>query len=432
MDSFGERIREARLALRMTQAELARGVATKGFISQVERNRATPSLPKLRILAGRLGLTLDALVGVPQPAEVSYLAKSAELAIKAGEPRRSIELVDEAMPIAASAWEQANLARIRGIALDAMGRWDEALVSHQAAAARAPANDLELNAAIWIEIGTVLQLLEQFGAAVEANLRALDLLDRCKHAEPAWRARVLTNLSADSYALGQMDRSMEYAESALRAATDAESLVRVANAHMALGVLAREAGQLERAIDHCNRALELHRRIGQDQLANRVLNNLGDVHFAAGRMSEARTHQAQSLWRARELGDHQVISITAAELARYALLEGDFETAVPYAREAASAGRAAGDHVREAVALAYEGRALAAQGQDTAADRLFRRAFRLLGARQALAKLAHVCTVYSDVLRGRGEVDRAFAFLQMASERDFGRLNALQRVRRGP
>jgi tetratricopeptide (TPR) repeat protein len=425
MNPMGDRIREARLAQGLTQAQLAQGIATKGFISQVEHNRANPSLPKLSILAARLGLALDDLVGERRPSDLTFLVRSAELAVKAGEPGRALEVVEEASAMASGASERADLHRIRGMALDAMGRWQEALVAHQTAAATAPPEQLELNAAIWVELGTVLQLLERFNAAVEANLRALDWLDRCKHAEPALRARVLTNLSASVFTLGQTQQAMEYATRALDAATGAENVYRTAAAHMALGVIAREAGQLDRAIEHCNRALELHRRMGLEKIANRILNNLGDVHFAAGRREEAREFQQQALDRALQLHDAYEVAVTAGELARYALLDGQPEAALAYAREASTAAQAADDHVREAVGLAYEGQALNGLGHPQSADRLFQRSFRLLRDREALAKLAHVCTIYGEVLRERGEVDRAFTFLKMASERDFTKLTGL-------
>jgi hypothetical protein len=35
--------------------------------------------------------------------------------------------------------------------------------------------------------------------------------------------------------------------------------------------------------------------------------------------------------------------------------------------------------------------------------------------------------MYADVLRGRGEDDRAFSFMRMAAERDFSKLPALLR-----
>ncbi len=422
MNSLGERIRAARVARGLTQQALAQGLATKGFICQIERNRATPSLPKLRLLAERLGLPISDLTGERPPVELAYLRKSAELAVKAGEPERALGLVNEGLALHPTANERADLFRLRGAAYDALGDLPNALAAHQLAAAAAPADDPELNAAIYIEIGTVLQSQEQFNAAIEASLRAVDWLDRCKHAEPALRARVLTNLGRSSYALGQIGAAMNYFEQSLAAATDAESLLRIANAHMNLGVAARATGELDRAIEHCNRALELHRRLGQERTANMVLNNLGDVHFAAGRSREATDLQTRCLQRARELHDDFEIGVAAGELARYALRDGDTEAALAFARESQSAAERAHDHLHLALALAFEGQAADLQGHRRRADRSFQRAVTMLVERQALGKLAEVCAIYADVLRDRGDVERAFALMRIAADRDFARL----------
>jgi tetratricopeptide (TPR) repeat protein len=413
------------LAKGFTQEQLVRGLATKGLVSQVEHNRTTPSLPLLRLMADRLGRPLAYFLHEKPSADLNYLRKAAELAIRAKEPERALKLTEEARAAATTANDRADLCRLQGRALYAVGRLSEALTVLQAGAATAPPDDPELNAAIYAEIGLVLGDQEQFNAAVEANLRALRWLDDCKHADLELRARVLTNLAGNCRSLGQAAEAMKYLDEALDVATGAESLLRMANAHMALGVMARELGDSGRAIEHCDRALELHRRLGQDRIANQILNNLGDAHYAAGRPKEARDYQTRCVERARELKDHLAIGVAAGELARYALEEGAARAAIEFARESQAAAELAGDHLHQARSLAFEGRAAEKLGRRTVANRCFRRAFQLLVERQAVAKLAEVCAMYSDLLRRRGQPQKALDFIQMAYARNFERLPSL-------
>ncbi len=425
MNSLGQRLREARLARGLTQEQLGKGLATKGFISQVERDRALPSLPKLRVLAERLGLPIAHFTGDMSALELAYVRKSAELAVKAEEPRRALALVEEGLALLTTANERSDLFRIKGTALDALGELSDALVAHQTAAAVAPPDDPELIAAIYAEIATVLQQQEQFNAAIEANLRALNALDRCKHADPALRSRALHNLGRESYGLGQLKKADEYFQQALAAATDAENVRRVAAAHMSLSVSARAVGEVQRALEHCQRALDLYSRLGHEQTANRVLNNLGDVYYASGRRADAQSAQLRCLERARELKDDLTIGVAAGELGRYVLEAGDVTSALVLAQEGQAAAHRSHDHLHEAYATAIEARAAEQLGHRRVADRKFKAAIGMLLERQAGAKLAEVCTMYAEVFRGRGQTERAFALMRIAADRNFSKLPAL-------
>ena len=429
MNTVGERLKQARTARGMTQERLAAGVATKGFISQIERNLTTPSLARLRLLAERLGLPLSYFVEGPIRGS-GYLLKAAELAIAAREERRALALLDEIVDDDLNANERANAWRLRGLALFGAGRRAQAVRTLQEAAAMAPSDDPDLTAAIYAEIGFALGEQERFNASVEANLRALRALDDSRHPDLDLKARVLTNVANDWYRLGEIAQSVTYFERALAAARDGENLLRMANAHMALGITCRATGQLDEAIRHCDRALALHRRLGQERLANQILNNLGDVYYSQGNVAEARRLQQQCLERGRQTKEYLAVAAAAAELARYAIADGAFELAAQLSAEARVAADKAHNDVFRARALTLQGLAADGEGRPTAADRAFRQAIEILLARGAQVELAEACARYSDVLRNRNDSEGALAFMRMAYARDFASLLTVLRTAR--
>ncbi|MDQ6692007.1 MAG: tetratricopeptide repeat protein, partial [Candidatus Dormibacteraeota bacterium] len=210
-----------------------------------------------------------------------------------------------------------------------------------------------------------------------------------------------------------------------------ENLLRMANAHMALGITARATGQLQAAMRHCDEALAIHRRLGHERVANEILNNLGDVQYARGNVEEARRLQQTCLERGRHAKEYVAVAASAAELARYALADGELKEAIGFAVEARQAAERSGNHLLQARALAIEGMTAARQGRERVADGLFRRAFAMLQERGAGAELAETCARFSDVLRERGDSAGALAFMRMAYAREFdglpSRLRTLRR-----
>lgn len=58
MSDLGERIKTLRKKRGLTQAQLAAGICTKSFISQIEKGYSQPALDTLQAIAERLGVTL--------------------------------------------------------------------------------------------------------------------------------------------------------------------------------------------------------------------------------------------------------------------------------------------------------------------------------------------------------------------------------------
>ena len=64
----GERIRQARTRVGLTQAQLAKGRYTAAYISALERGLAKPSMAALTFLSERLGVSVPDLVAEERPA----------------------------------------------------------------------------------------------------------------------------------------------------------------------------------------------------------------------------------------------------------------------------------------------------------------------------------------------------------------------------
>jgi y4mF family transcriptional regulator len=85
MSTFGDQIRARRIALDLTQDELARKAGlSKGFLSDLENGKRNVSAEKLLDVARALGVSIDALMSLadvkPSMGEVQIPASLAELA----------------------------------------------------------------------------------------------------------------------------------------------------------------------------------------------------------------------------------------------------------------------------------------------------------------------------------------------------------------
>jgi len=93
IERLGARIRQRRLELRMTQTELAEGICTKSFISQIEQGLVWPSLPVMIHIAQRLGKPIEwFLAEEPRPeTPLEHLAR--ELGVEPARLRAALERV---------------------------------------------------------------------------------------------------------------------------------------------------------------------------------------------------------------------------------------------------------------------------------------------------------------------------------------------------
>lgn len=101
MDSLGARIRKLRKERKLTLEALAGDRLTKGMLSQIENEKAKPSMDSLDYIADRLGVKASELLEEVTPASIRQLLEQVEILfaeVKWGDIVRHQEIVDLIKP----------------------------------------------------------------------------------------------------------------------------------------------------------------------------------------------------------------------------------------------------------------------------------------------------------------------------------------------
>jgi predicted ATPase/DNA-binding SARP family transcriptional activator/Tfp pilus assembly protein PilF len=170
------------------------------------------------------------------------------------------------------------------------------------------------------------------------------LLDRAHLAPPPLRAKalmisgILLYLSAQyAEATADLTESLSLFEALNH---DQESLARV---HNALGNVALDQEQIDRAMEHYRLAIEIRRRLGNRFGVASVLNNLALCSHARGELDEAEALFTESLSLYREIDDLYSVASSLGNLASLALTRGDAQRARELYQESLDIRRELGD-----------------------------------------------------------------------------------------
>ncbi|MEA4989010.1 MAG: helix-turn-helix transcriptional regulator [Anaerovorax sp.] len=94
---LGRRIKEARIAKKMTQSELVGDFITRNMLSQIENGSATPSIKTLAYLSAVLEVPLNELMPSPTEGALSQLV-AAKRYLSDGENEKIIEMEESYPP----------------------------------------------------------------------------------------------------------------------------------------------------------------------------------------------------------------------------------------------------------------------------------------------------------------------------------------------
>lgn len=345
----GERIRQARTRVGLTQAQLAKGRYTAAYISALERGLAKPSMAALTFLSERLGVSIPDLVAEERPA-ASRL--EADLLLAAGKHQEALDRYDALLDTAGDdRRNRAELLRGRAEALCRLGRGQESI---QPASESADLFDqmAALADAAWARYWLAFAQYQADNAA-EARGILQDLLAKERAGlavAPDFRFRLLASLGNVEAWDGNAERALTYMEEA-RALVGEMSLRQRAAFLSGLALQYRFSGDLERSIRVGQECLALYRAADAELEEAALENNMAINFIDLGNAARAEQH----LGRARELAerhsDERLLSEIAEAESRLALVSGDLTRADERARTALAGAEAS--HSMRAAAGAH-------------------------------------------------------------------------------
>jgi len=416
--ALGERVRAARKALGMSQAQLAGEELTKGFISQLESGQVRPSIRSLQVIASRLGKPLEYFLGdepLAAAKRVAFHRLAAETAAEQHDWGATREHVDRGLEQAADALERARFLQLRAQTELAAGAHERAFdVIAQALSGLDVAADPQLVASLLYLRGAAYGEVGQVTAATESLEAARDVIERYEVIDPRLRSRVLIALGTAYRRLRRSSKAITSYESALAAASRSSELSLAARGYMGIAAAHYDSGELDAAISSYQRALELFRRVSDIDFELNALQSIAAVQLENGQVEHARLSAQRAMARALEVGSERWAAVAEAILARVALKQGDAEASLKAARHAEKTLARSDDRIQHADAVGAVGAALEALGRSSDADSAYRRSIEMYTAVGDLADRSGMAAEYARVLKARGDMNAAFDMLELA------------------
>lgn len=421
--SLGQRIRELRQSRGLTQTQLGRSEMSKSFISLVERDRTRPSVKTLRLVASRLGTSVDALLGqdghLPETAAESLLTLSRE-ASRRREYTTTSQLVETAEFLAsryglAEAAREAKLQRSQ-LQLD-QGKPD---------AAWALAIDVktmcEETQDLW-RLGRVLALMgrikirtrDVMDARAELS-EAVRVLKQAKASRDPVRVEALILLGTTLVHAGDFEEGLRrYGEAASSDVAKRDAVLR-GQAHWGMSAALRELGRLAEARKHLVLARDAME--SAEELADliRIIANIGQLDSAQGRYKDALRQLHHGLRVAERLRSPLDRGSILTEIGRVHLLAGNPEEADHFASQALAQAKEANDPREIAEAKIVLARSRVQRKNVSAAITPMKEALAIFTERGMRARVAQTARELGLLLKEQGEVAEAADFLTLALE----------------
>jgi len=413
LTTLGTRIRNARLAKGLTQAQVAADDASTAYISRIEAGHRRPDGRLLERIAARLDTTLEQLlhgVDAGQRAEATLKLDYAEIALASGEAGDALTRTQEVIEQIDGGVLPELRPRalyLRALAHEATGRLDDAIIGFEDLMAGASPADLWLGAAI--ALSRCYRESGDIARAIDIGTNALDRLAEYDLDGTDEAVQLAVTVAAAHFERGDVAHAVRLCHRAIERAESLDSPAAKASAYWNASVMESNQGKVESAVSLAQKAIALLELDSDNRNLARLRSQLGvcQLRLDPPAIEDARANLEQA---ERELEWSSASPTDAARnqlaLARAHHLAGDLDEA---ARRAATVSEVAGPQARFFAAEAWvlRGQVAADQGDMTQAMDAYLEAIRTLTALSADREAAQLWFELGGLLDDIGAADEA-------------------------
>jgi transcriptional regulator with XRE-family HTH domain len=419
-ETIGRRIRRLRLKRGLSQRQLAVPGVSYAYISRIESGDRKPSLKVMRILARRLGVSLEELETgrrVPAAADRELRVSDAELALRLGGDdlaiaeetfRTILDDEDAERPLVARA--------LAGLGLLGARRGDrEAEVEFLERAIDTGQMPPEERPEVYEELAQALAFTDSPGRAIVLLEQALvEVRARASRNVPL-EARFMAYLAcaySNAGDAGRATRLLREAAEKVEALASPQARVRV---YWSLARLAWwDAQDPDTALRYAREALALYRMTEDTRgLALAHLLNASLLNLERNWRQAARHLERADFILTATGASPQERGVLRAEQAKVAAWSGDGEKALRLAKEADELLR--DEHMQDGPRWHAYAAAHAALGDAATAEPFFQRALDFLIEHRQWREAAMLAREWADLHKSLGQIDRALELMERAS-----------------
>lgn len=436
--SVGAKLREARLAKKFTQSQLAGEDFSVSYISAIERGQIHPSLRALEIFATRLGLTSkDLLVNYSQNGNAAADIKAQEgaideadwrllLAVSAvyqGAAQQAILQLRDTLSHPTAPEQELFLCYALALAFYHNQQWQESEEVLADLANRVKASDDIFSIHILNLQGILHASMRNYAQGLAIHLRCLEQLEMQPAPDPLLLIEVYSHLGNHLFHLERLPEARQ-------AFTSALDLLQTLTPEQRVAVYQHTFQQQAEKYDHAlatlggYKSLQLLARLKTEDQRRLLYHFMGKA-LLAGQDTQAQGLPALEEWLEQAAQEQDALLCASAHthLAAWDLARHELDGAMGHARQAVAYLVPDSDHYIAADALLVLGKVAYAQQRFEEGDPHFETGLAMLERLEFYEDLASESAFYADKLEQRNEIRRAVTYWKKA-------LDCQQRMKR--